>query len=404
MSIVELSEDDPALDLIRNLERIRQAQAGDETEFVSEYDALAALLNEGKIEGLLGKLLEMTSVLLDPKLTEQKEMEVCFYVLFGLFKKLSAAEMSKMVDSFVEKISGDKENNVAQRLKVLVILYNLMENEVAIRFALFCKLLRYATATKQFDLMVPHLKHIAGWLVEWRADLNQEREIYHLLYELMAQEGKSKEAHTHLLKYLGTFENAPTSELDSVKALACKALVEVVCLPDVYTLEDYLDMKTSKHLKNDGEYGSLWTLCTIFSSGSLAEFDAFVKANSGFFSKFSISQEDCLRKIRMLSVCSVGEGNQEVPYSTIATALGMDESEVERWVIKCISAKLIDAKMDQLNRKVIFTRVSQRLFTREQWQGLKEKLEAWKTNVKGLLQVVAKARQEHAMLDRPLGA
>merc|ERR1712072_1056004 len=377
MSIVELSEDDPALDLIRNLERIRQAQAGDETEFVSEYDALAALLNEGKIEGLLGKLLEMTSVLLDPKLTEQKEMEVCFYVLFGLFKKLSAAEMSKMVDSFVEKISGDKENNVAQRLKVLVILYNLME---------------------------PHLKRIAGWLVKWRADLNQEREIYHLLYELMAQEGKSKEAHTHLLKYLGTFENAPTSELDSVKALACKALVEVVCLPDVYTLEDYLDMKTSKHLKNDGEYGSLWTLCTIFSSGSLAEFDAFVKANSGFFSKFSISQEDCLRKIRMLSVCSVGEGNQEVPYSTIATALGMDESEVERWVIKCISAKLIDAKMDQLNRKVIFTRVSQRLFTREQWQGLKEKLEAWKTNVKGLLQVVATARQEHAMLDRPLGA
>ena len=28
------------------------------------------------------------------------------------------------------------------------------------------------------------------------------------------------------------------------------------------------------------------------------------------------------------------------------------ESEVERWVIKCISAKLIDAKMDQPNRKV----------------------------------------------------
>jgi len=279
-----------------------------------------------------------------------------------------------------------------------------MENECVIRYALFCKLLKYATATRQFELIMPHLKHIQGWLAEWGSDLSQEREVYHLLYELLNQEGKGKEAHTHLLKYLNTFETASTSELDSVKALASKALVEVVCLPDVYTLEDYLDMKTSKHLKSDAEYGSLYTLCTIFSSGSLKEYNEFVAKNSGFFGKFGISQEDCLRKIRLLSICTVGEGNQEVGYSAIATALGLDESEVERWVIKCISAKLIDAKMDQLNRKVVFTRVSQRLFTREQWQGLKDKLEDWRANVKGLLQVVVKARQDHAMLDRPLGA
>ena len=36
------------------------------------------------------------------------------------------------------------------------------------------------------------------------------------------------------------------------------------------------------------------------------------------------------------------------------------------------------------------------LRAREQWQRLKEKLDDWKTNVKGLLQVVPKARQEHA--------
>jgi translation initiation factor 3 subunit M len=402
MSIVELSEDDPALDLIRNLERIRQAQAGD-AEFVSEYDALASLLNESKVAALLEKLMGMHDVLLDPQSCEQKEMEVCFYVLFGLFKKLSATDMSAMVDKFVENITSTKEKNVAQRLKVLVIMYNLMENECSIRYGLFCKLLRYAAATKQFDQILPHLKHVNGWLVEWGSDLNQQREMYHLLYELMSQEGKSKEAQQQLLKYLTTFESASTSELDSVKALASKALVEVLCLPDVYTLEDYLEMRTSKHLKNDAEYGSVWTLCSIFSSGSLSEFNSFVSANSGFFTKFGISQDDCLRKIRMLSICTVGEGNQEVPYSAIAAALGMDESEVERWVIKCISAKLVDAKMDQLNRKVIFTRVSQRLFTREQWQGLKDKLESWKTNVKSLLQVVVKAREEHAMLDRPLG-
>ena len=46
--------------------------------------------------------------------------------------------------------------------------------------------------------------------------------------------------------------------------------------------------------------------------------------------------------------------------------------------------------------QVVFTRAPQRLFAHEQWQGLKEKLDDWKTNMKGLLQVVPKARQEHA--------
>jgi hypothetical protein len=42
------------------------------------------------------------------------------------------------------------------------------------------------------------------------------------------------------------------------------------------------------------------------------------------------------------------------------------------------------------------SRVSQRVFTLHQWQGLNDKLISWKANVKALLQVVQKAQQDHA--------
>ena len=43
------------------------------------------------------------------------------------------------------------------------------------RYALFCTMVKYATATKQVDQIVQHLKHIPLWLEQWKADTAQQR-------------------------------------------------------------------------------------------------------------------------------------------------------------------------------------------------------------------------------------
>jgi translation initiation factor 3 subunit M len=130
---------------------------------------------------------------------------------------------------------------------------------------------------------------------------------------------------------------------------------QVVNSSEYFTFEAYTDMQCFQHLKSKPDTAGLLELCELFSSGTLDQYSAFVAKNGGVFSKLGVNEEECLRKMRLLTICTVGDGVQEVPYSTIQKALNMPEDQVERWVIKAISAKLVDAKMDQLRKVVLFS-------------------------------------------------
>jgi len=63
--------------------------------------------------------------------------------------------------------------------------------------------------------------------------------------------------------------------------------------------------------------------------------------------------EDCLKKIRLLSLATLAAQHKEIPYSLISTTLAVEEGEVETWIILAISANILDAKLDQLRRVAI---------------------------------------------------
>jgi hypothetical protein len=51
-------------------------------------------------------------------------------------------------------------------------------------------------------------------------------------------------------------------------------------------------------------------LCGLFSSGTLELYSAFVAKNGSLFSKLNVNEEECLRKMRLLAICTVGDGMQ----------------------------------------------------------------------------------------------
>ena len=55
------------------------------------------------------------------------------------------------------------------------------------------------------------------------------------------------------------------------------------------------------------------------------------------------------------------------------------------WVVKAVSAGLVDGKMNQSTREVNFSRSVQREFTNAQWRQLKDKMGAWVGQVNGML-------------------
>ena len=102
--------------------------------------------------------------------------------------------------------------------------------------------------------------------------------------------------------------------------------------------------------------------------------------------EFGLSKDECIRHMRLLSLCSLAAEHEEIPYGAIASTLNVNAEDVEKWVIAAVSSGLISAKMDQLQRVVMVERCVVRSFGMEQWQALQVKLNTWKKSVKGVLE------------------
>jgi len=119
------------------------------------------------------------------------------------------------------------------------------------------------------------------------------------------------------------------------------------------------------------------------------------------------------RKIRLLTLVSLGFQNigKGVSYATLASALQVDQSEVERWVIdgtfppfaftsnhltphSVIRAGLVSGKLSQSSRVFHITRSTSRVFERDQWVALEQRLVAWQTGLAAVLAVVTSAREK----------
>lgn len=66
--------------------------------------------------------------------------------------------------------------------------------------------------------------------------------------------------------------------------------------------------------------------------------------------------EEAVLKKQYIQICSiedVPDQEKEQTFAEIAKLLDIDEDEIEEWIIQAMSHGIIDAKMDQLNEKVI---------------------------------------------------
>ncbi|KAL6961155.1 hypothetical protein U1Q18_038918 [Sarracenia purpurea var. burkii] len=90
---------------------------------------------------------------------------------------------------------------------------------------------------------------------------------------------------------------------------------------------------------------------------------------------------------------SVGEAKEEAVRTIIEFVKAPDmfqinDDEVEMWVVRAISAKLIGCKMDQMNKIVIVSRCTERIFGQDQWQTLRAKLAAWRGNIANVISTI----------------
>ncbi|KAK3819906.1 MAG: hypothetical protein J3Q66DRAFT_335786 [Benniella sp.] len=369
-----------------------QVQAAELASYISalradESEALvkevATLLEDKKDTETVKVLVRESKTLLE---APEKEFESAHNLLVAIVLR----ENDKAdVESVLKTLITEPTQKTALKFKVLSNIFNILPANSPLRLAVFTAIVDLAVASDDMDLVLPQLQYVPSWINEWGVGLEAERTLLLSLADRLKNSGNPYQSLEFLLKYLTTFNNH-ASELDSQKSHATRGIVESIALPEVLNFENLLKVDAIQHLKAEKVYGVL----SVFMSGNVQDYRALVSKDAGLIKGLGLDEEEALRKIRLLSLASLGSENlaRELSYQEIAKALEVDEAEVELWVIDVIRAGLVEAKLNQVSRIVIISRSIYRTFGTPQWQQLSQRLSGWKQSLAEILQVLANAK------------
>ncbi|CAF1794420.1 unnamed protein product [Brassica napus] len=400
-TIVPTSEEDPFLAVVQFTSQLAWADAGPE----AAEPEISRLCREAEESIVAGKWLELASLmvtsaeLVSSKMSEKgllmlfvcfdSDLECTYTIICSLVKNANSPEdVLETVKAISSKVVQQPNDKASLRLKILFNLYNLLDHPYA-RFQVYMKSLTLAVEGKVTEYVVPSFKKIDNFLKEWNVDTKDQRELFLAIANVL-RENKSlvKESLNFLTKYLATFSNDDAQVLGEAKEEAVRAVIEFFKASSIFQC-DLLDLPAVAQLEKDAKYAPVYQLLKIFLTQRLNAYSEFKAANSECLQSYALVDEDCVTKMRLLSLVDLASHESgKIPYTSIKDTLQVKEEEVELWIVKAITAKLIDCKMDQMNQVVIVSRCSEREFGSKQWQSLRTKLATWRDNIVNVISTI----------------
>jgi len=168
---------------------------------------------------------------------------------------------------------------------------------------------------------------------------------------------------------LFTEETAADSKADAVKCIQ-RAIMNV----DTFVFDDLLPLVPIKAL--EGEL--IHKLLTIFVSGNIRDYLKFHEENPAFMEENGLDDQRNRHKMRLLTLLDVIGDQRELSYDPLMEAVGIEEDDIEELVIEARQTKLIRARIDEVNRRVIVSQACQRSFGEEDWHKLAFGFKKWK--------------------------
>ncbi|QCE07192.1 translation initiation factor 3 subunit M [Vigna unguiculata] len=379
-TVVPTSEEDAALTVVRFASELAWADAGPE---VAEPQ-VSRLCMEAEEFIAMGKWLELASLMITSaelifSKVSEKDIESIFTIICNLVTKTANPdEAMEIVKVVTAKILQQPNEKPVVRLKILINLYNLLETPYC-QFYVYMKTLNLAVDGKVTEFIIPSFKKIDNFLKDWKIGIPEQRELFLAISNILKEnKSVSKDALKFLTSYLATFVGEDAQVLSEAKEEAAHAIVEFVRAPDIFQC-DLLDLPAVAQLEKDAKYGLLYELLKIFVTQRLDAYLDYHAANSTLLKTYGLVHEECIAKMRLMSLVDLSsDASGTIPYELIRDTLRINDDEVELWVVRAITAKLIDCKLDQMNQVVVVSHPTDRVFGQHQWQALRTKLATWR--------------------------
>lgn len=371
-------------------------------------DKINSAVAAGNSLGATNTLADAFIIALDLPIDEDGSLEGCMQELLHWVKKVCSMDndlVDKICKGLCQGVSKDQSKTTEDgnedpgnklRLKCMALLYNSVgEEHVAKRFSLLAATIGLAADIGMMSKIVDTvLTKVDACLRQWKMGVEEKRQMYKVCYEALKSADMLESAFAFNVKQLGLYNGASDEECKSVEGATVDVIVQAVRLEKLYRFDTLLELDVVKRFETqESDHKLLFELISIFVRDDLAVFTEFRSKNESLLAKYEIDIAVAEKKMRLLTFASLGIDSPDLTYKMIASALQISEDQVEDWVIRAISSGLVDAKINQLKSSVAIYRSTQRMFTREEWQPLSERINIWKENIGELLTSLRETRQ-----------
>ncbi|RDX53739.1 PCI-domain-containing protein [Lentinus brumalis] len=319
-----------------------------------------------------------------------KEIEGFFNLLFSHFLTLfphNAPETRTHLDSLLNAISSSP-GHASAKYRTLSNLFNAIPRQSGLRLPVYKTLLDLASANDEIDILGIDQAEVDKWLSEWDISSEDKSAFLKLLVDAFQKAGQS----TTSLQYQLSYVRSLPSSSSSAQSAAVDAIAAAFRLPSYFDYDSLFRLDAVVAVKDH----ELFSLLHIFLNDGLPQYKAWAQAHADALSKYELDSSELERKIRLLTLATLGFQNigRDLPYSVIASALQIEPSQVESWVIDTIRAGLLTGKLSQTAQTLHVTRATARAFEREQWELLEKRLQAWKAGLASVLETVSASRKK----------
>ena len=400
-------------------------------------------LSEGNIHKLLTTLISSSTNVIDIVVLQMEpitEVTTTISLLSNMIQRLDSPETIKEVLTLlVDTIANATPTNtmansvtiIERKITILSVLYNMMENsykcmllERMIQLTgknntssddnnlalvlfqpdttlgrLITSPISSSSSSSNHNMTQPPLPPIVNMLQSWNVSDTERRSLYTSICNGLPSDDIRQQR--FLLLLIESYSNNSNKETTIVNDDIIKLVKQVTinAIRDPVTLfrdQRNLLSQTIVQQTLQKHDAALLALLTVFQEGTMSEYEQFISKHAGtdataFFSQWGLDQAQCIRYMRILSLCTLAIGQEVMTYGEIRKALHLndendnDGDDVERWVIAAVNSGLLQAKMDQLQEIVMIERCVVRKFDLVQWKNVQSTLRSYKEQVGSVL-------------------
>eukprot|EP00048_Salpingoeca_helianthica_P015884 m.229177 g.229177 ORF g.229177 m.229177 type:complete len:387 (-) comp17680_c1_seq1:163-1323(-) len=379
-AFIDLSDDQQVLELVNYAGSLLP----NGPKFV---EAMKPKITSGALAEVIRELISISAVFY----TSTKEAESVLNSLARLLRVLKPEEGSVLTRELAAAIASEKiQGFEPSRLKSLATLFNNIERGSISRYYTYLELVKFAGRCNFIDSLSSQFSQIPTWLSEWRCDKAQVRDLYAILSQVLSARGRVTLFIDFQSKFFETFNGASKDELEAVKPAVTSLLSTIVCNPEIFEAPLLQNLDAVKQLSGEPIYAVFSLMC----GGDMVAFTKWLADHKAQFGTLGFSEEAVARKIRLLTLTSLCARNVTIDFKTISSALQVPLDDIESWIIDVISAGLVEAKIDEVNEKLVVSRSTHTEFGLTQWGELQKKLQTWSHDIQEVQQVLEGVRSQ----------